>query len=300
VADSRKMSLAQRWNEYLCQQGKSEHTVRAYQQGLSHFIRWYEGVYHGDFDPSLVMPRDVRDWKRSQLAQEKASPASVNQRLVAVNSFFTWAVGNNICRENPAGEIDSVPLTPLQPKRLKTTELRRLLRAAYSHPRDYAMLEMMAGSGLRVGELLALRIGDLKFNERSGAVIVRQGKQGNYREIPLTADVRKAVLAYLKTAHPDPENPHAALWQGRQGELTQRSSVKRMLEKYARIAQITPPSPHVLRHTFATRYLAANPGDLRGLARLLGHASLNTVMIYTEPDMDTLIERMQRVDMLTE
>ncbi len=69
-----------------------------------------------------------------------------------------------------------------------------------------------------------------------------------------------------------------------------------MLVKYAHIAKIPPPSPHVLRHTFATRYLAANPDDIRGLARLLGHTTLNTVMIYREPDMDSLTNRMERVE----
>ena len=73
-----------------------------------------------------------------------------------------------------------------------------------------------------------------------------------------------------------------------------------MLEKYAHLARIKRLSPHVLRHTFATRYLTANPDDIRGLARLLGHSNLNTVMIYTEPDMDALTERLERVEALSE
>jgi site-specific recombinase XerC len=80
--------------------------------------------------------------------------------------------------------------------------------------------------------------------------------------------------------------------------LNHRSSVSRLLSKYARQADLDHVHPHVLRHTFATRYLQANPGDLRGLARLLGHANLNTVMIYTEPDMDDLAQRMERMETL--
>jgi site-specific recombinase XerD len=64
-----------------------------------------------------------------------------------------------------------------------------------------------------------------------------------------------------------------------------------MLEKYAHIAKIVPPSPHTLRHTFATRYLTANPEELRGLARLLGHSNMNTVLIYTEPDVELAMFR---------
>ena len=78
--------------------------------------------------------------------------------------------------------------------------------------------------------------------------------------------------------------------------MNHRSSVTRMLEKYAIQAGLESVNPHALRHTFATRYLNANPDDLRGLARLLGHASLNTAMVYTEPNLDDLTQRMERVE----
>ena len=70
----------------------------------------------------------------------------------------------------------------------------------------------------------------------------------------------------------------------------------RLLDKYTIAARIDSIGPHVLRHTFATRYLNANPDDLRGLAALLGHASLNTVMIYTEPTMEDLAKRMEKIE----
>ncbi|MHB8628830.1 MAG: tyrosine-type recombinase/integrase [Aggregatilineales bacterium] len=300
MTDLNITQLRQSWLNTLLQKGKSQHTITAYQNGVSHFIGWYEQTYQTCVDLKLVMPRDIRDWKGYQQSIEKAAPASINQRLVAVNRFFAWAVQSKLCSENPADDIGLTPLSVRQPQGLKGSELRRLLRAARASSRDYAMIEVLAGTGLRVSELLALHIGDLQMNERSGSVIVRQGKRDNYREIPLTADVRKAVAHYLDTEHPDSDNAQAPVWMGRRGQLTQRSSVKRMLEKYAQQAKLAPPSPHVLRHTFATRYLTANPGDIRGLARLLGHTSLNTVMIYTEPDMDTLAERMERVETVYE
>src|SRR5690606_20601578 len=87
-----------------------------------------------------------------------------------------------------------------------------------------------------------------------------------------------------------------ALWWGRDGALEHRSSITRLLDKYAIRAGIQKVTPHMLRHTFATRYLNANPDDLRGLARLLGHSSLNTVMIYTEPTLDDLNQRLERME----
>ncbi len=80
------------------------------------------------------------------------------------------------------------------------------------------------------------------------------------------------------------------------GELRHRSSILRMLNRYASQAGLGEIGPHQLRHTFATRYLDANRGDLRGLASLLGHSSLNTVMIYTEPSLEDLTHRMECLD----
>jgi len=296
MTSSTPANVLDEWVGHLQQQGKSQHTVRAYRRGLVHFGRWYEGTYGSDFAPDDVMPRDVRDWKAYQQAVEQAAPATINQRLVALTRFFRWARGQGLCRENPAEDVGNIRLEPRRPKALKKTELHKLLRAARGGRRDYAMLEVLAGTGLRVGELLELRIGDVEVGERSGKLTVRRGKHDNYREIPLTLDVRKALSAYLDEEHTDSDDPEAPLWVGPRGQLRHRSSVTRMLEKYAIRAGIESVNPHALRHTFATRYLNANPSDLRGLARLLGHTSLDTVMIYTEPSMEDLTERMERVE----
>ena len=289
-------TIQQDWLDHLRQQGKSRHTLRAYRHGLKHFGHWYEVTYGAPFAPDAVMPRDVRDWKAYQQTVEKAAPATINQRLVALTRFFRWARVQGLCRENPTEEVSNLHLEPRQPKALATTELRKLLRAARAHLRDYAMLELLAGTGLRVGELLALRVGDIEINDRSGQVTVRRGKHEHYREVPLTLDVRKALSAYLTAEHPEPDNLAAPLWVGTRGGVSHRSSVTRLLEKYAIRAGIEPVNPHALRHTFATRYLKANPSDLRGLARLLGHQSLDTVMIYTEPTMQDLTERIERIE----
>jgi site-specific recombinase XerD len=127
-------------------------------------------------------------------------------------------------------------------------------------------------------------------------VVVRRGKGGVQRRVPLTATVRRALREYQD------EQPELGegdpLWVGQRGPLRGRGSVLRMLKKYAWRAELDEKmiSPHVLRHTFATRYLAANPGDLRGLAAILGHSNLNTVLVYTYPTTDALATRMERAE----
>ncbi|NLF77805.1 MAG: tyrosine-type recombinase/integrase [Chloroflexi bacterium] len=289
--------MIEQWLQTLHQGGKSEHTVQAYRRALRHFTRWSQALYGQDFDPARIIGRDVRDWKAHQQTVEKAAPATINQRLVALASFFAWAVKQGIVPEDPTQDVNSIRLPQRQPQGLTQRDLRRLLRAVHGsgNVRDIAMLEVLVGTGLRVGELLALQVGDVEIGERSGKLTVRQSKHGGFREVPLTRDVRHALAAYLEK-HPEKDHSEAGLWTGTRGPLSNRSSVVRILDKYAYEAQIEAIRPHALRHTFATRYLAANPDDVRGLAALLGHANLNTVMIYTEPGLADLANRMERIE----
>ena len=285
------------WLTHLEAQGRSPHTRAAYRRALSHFARWHEVTY--DMPPLLsnLLPRDILDWQAHQQTVEKAKPATINQRLTALSRFLAWVQANGLISGNPAAGIAGIRPEARQPKALSKRDLRRFLRAVYAsgNQRDIAMVELLVGAGLRVSELVALRVGDVTLGERSGQVVVRRGKHRGYRTVPLTAGVRKALLSWL-TVHPQADHTDAPLWRGQRGPLTDRSAVNRMLAKYARSAGVAPFGPHVLRHTFATRYLAANPGDLRGLAALLGHSSLNTVMIYTEPRLEDLAGRMERVE----
>jgi integrase/recombinase XerC len=294
----------QAWLEQLQKDGKSQSTIKAYRRALRHFGRWSQTTYGEPFDPSQVIARDVRDWKSYQQSVEKSAPTTINQRLVAVSSFYKWAVASDLLQRNPTNDIKNIRLTKRQPKSLSDKKLRRLIRAVINsgHVRDTAIIELLAGTGIRVGELLKLQVGDVIVRDRSGWITVREGKHGNYREVPLTNVVRRALREYLKE-HPFNREGHryyqeseAPLWLGKQGAITHRSSILRIINKYTLRAGLDPIGPHVLRHTFSTLYLKVNPDDLRGLAALLGHSDLNTVMIYTEPTLDDLAERMERTE----
>jgi len=288
--------LCQAWLDDLRRRGRQPSTLAAYRASITHFRDWYVVAYHDALYPPQVMARDVRDWHTYQQQVERAAPATMNRRLVALKQFFQWMIHAYHMTDDPTTDAHTIRLGAPKLRSLEPVDARRLLRAAKAHLRDYAMLEVLLGTGIRVGELLQLQVGDVMVRDRSGLLIVRGGKQDSYRDIPLSRDVRHALLAYLERAHPDVANPRAALWVGSTGPLTQRSSVLRLLSKYALRAGLPHISPHMLRHTFATRYLAANPDDVRGLARLLGHASLDTVMIYTTPSLADLCHRMERVD----
>jgi integrase/recombinase XerC len=298
-----QIMLVETWLEHLTRQGRSLHTCKAYRRAWQHLARWYQGTYGESCDPAHLIARDIRDWKSYQQSVEKAAPSTVNQRLVAASSFYKWAMAQDYVSRDPTADASAIRLPQRQPKSLSTKQLRRLVRAVHNggSPRDVAIIEMLAGTGLRVGELLQLQVGDIMLRERSGLVTVREGKHGGYREVPLTKEVRQALVDYIES-HPTNIEDHEGnqeditpLWWGKHGPLTHRSSILRILQKYTIRAQLDPVNPHALRHTFATQYLQANPDDLRGLAALLGHSDLNTVMIYTEPTQQDLANRMERM-----
>ena len=298
MTDPTPNSVIQKWLQSLDQQGKSHLTIETYHRGVKHFAHWSTMSYGGDFDPGAIIPRDVRDWKAHQQTIEKAAPATINQRLVALSSFFRWAVKQELVHDNPTSDVNGLRLPRQQPKGVSSHNLRRLLRAVHAsgNLRDVAIIELLAGTGIRVSELLALTVGDVEVKERSGTLTVRKGKHDGFREIPLTKDIRHALTNYLEE-HPNKADPDAPMWIGLRGRLSNRSSIVRVLDKYTYAAEVEPITPHTLRHTFATRYLEANPDDLRGLAALLGHANLNTVMIYTEPRIEDLAKRMERLEL---
>ena len=180
------------------------------------------------------------------------------------------------------------------PQALTAVERDRLIRCAAKagNVRDVALLTLMARTGLRIGEVCALKRDDVTLSEREGEVLVRAGKGEKYRVVPLVREVREVrwtLGAYLDARRDDTP----PLFLGQRGPLTD-GGASEIVRKYAVQARVKC-HPHTLRHTMATLYLQDNPDDLVGLARLLGHDSLNTTMRYTLPTTEALAERMEGV-----
>jgi site-specific recombinase XerD len=267
-----KELMIERWLYDLRKEGLAENTVKSYRRGAEALLGYYV-----ETPPGAITPRDVRDWVRDQ--KEDWAPSTVNTRLSGIRAFYDWYSPEN----NPAADIPNVQEPLHRPKALKNGEFKRLLRAVRFHggTRDIAIVEFMLGTGVRVSELLNIKLKDLTINERSGSVVIREGKGGKLREIPLPLETRKALEDYLAEEHPHKRDQEAYLWQGQRGRLRDPSTISRLLDKYAYHAKIEGVSPHILRHTYAKRYLEKNPDDIRGLAQLLGHADIKTTMRYT-------------------
>lgn len=275
------------YESYLADSGKSPHTLRAYSQDLAHFAAWLEQSTGEAFDPQAVNPRDITEY-RSYLITRGRKPATVNRRLVALQRFYRWARRNGHVSDNPFDVLEGVHVKQQQgvaPKWLDQKEQNALLRAVRRKRdiRDLAIVELMLKAGLRVSELTSLKLSDVEMGKRAGRVIVRAGKGGKYREVPLSKEVRRALEAYLDIREEDGSD---RFFLGQRGPINV-PGVQYVVGKYAYQARLEDVTPHTLRHTFGKNLVDAGV-SLDQVATLLGHESLDTVMVYTRPSRQDL------------
>jgi site-specific recombinase XerD len=278
----------------LRRQEVSPATERNYAADLRAFARWFPDSTGEPFSARAVTPTDLREYKAYLRAVEQKQAATVNRRLAALRRFFVWAKGAGKIADLPTESVKGVPGAPRTPKALAKREVDRLIREAERHgnKRNLAILLTLRHTGLRVGELCNLRLGDVAISERKGQLLVRAGKGNKDRAIPLNNDVRRALAAYLEV-RPAVAGDH--LFVGQRGEPLKPQGVQQVVAKYARRAGVTEVTPHVLRHTFAKHVLDAGE-DLATVQRLLGHERLETTAIYTQPTARDLEEAVRRLE----
>lgn len=264
-------------------------TAKSYKEDLLDFSCWFSDTNGQELVASLVTSVDLREYQTYLIRTRGLKPATVNRRLAAIRSWLRW------CQEQ--GEVESLPRWPKRasevqrsPKALTKQEQDRFLRAVEREGslRDMALVGLMLFAGLRVGEVVRLRVEDIEISERKGKVVVRSGKGIKRREIPLGLDARNMIRGWASRV------PGEWLFPGQNGGHMSARSVQQMIKKYAWQAHIEPSkiTPHILRHTFATRLLREGK-DLVIVAGLLGHSRLDTTARYTRPsysDMERAVE----------
>lgn len=279
--------IIQTYSKHLQTLGKSAHTVKAYIHDLTGFAQWFAQTTGDAFDPQAIGPRDIAEY-RSYLLTRGKKPATVNRRLVALQRFYKWAQKQGHTTNNPFEVLEGIRVKQQQgiaPKWLDSHQQMALLRAVRKGKslRDLAMIELMMKTGLRVSELVDLKVTDVELGERAGRVIVREGKGGKYRDVPLSREVRYALETYLQERS---EEDSQRLFLGQRGPINV-PGVQYLVAKYAYQARLQDVTPHSLRHTFGKNLVDAGV-SLEQVAALLGHESLDTVMIYTKPSQGDL------------
>ena len=293
-------SEIQAFLQELERRGSSPHTIRNYRLDLTVFARWFEGSNGETFSAAGMTPTDVQRFKSHQQMISRLAPATINRRLATLRSFGDWAAAEGKVTANPATGVKRVETPVMAPKALSAIELNRLTRAAEKEAqqgswlaiRNLAIIQVLRYTGLRVSELCGLTRDDIHMSERKGHVIVRAGKGGKFRQVPLNAAARQALLAYHGVR---PKTLSPKTFVGRRGPLTPHG-MGAVVAKLARVAGIEDVTPHVLRHSFG-RSLLDSGADVVTVAALLGHAKLETTMIYTQPSEVDIVEAVDQLDM---
>lgn len=289
-----------RFEQELERRGVSHNTIRNYRLDLRQFATWFEITNAEAFAAAAVTPTDLRQFRSHQQAVRKFKPATVNRRLACLRTFFDWARGAGLVTANPADDVPPVESQRRAPQSLTRAELNRLTREAekdtlgdvHQGRRNLAIIQMLRFTGLRVQELCDLSMGDVEISERKGEVTVRSGKGQKFRQVPLSSEARKALGAYLEVR---PEIGHEAVFLGQRGPISSEA-VRRVVKKYAARAGVEGVTPHVFRHSFGRGLIDAGV-DLISVAALLGHAKLETTMVYTQPrpeDLAMAVDQLER------
>jgi integrase/recombinase XerD len=288
------MEPIERFVAELHRQEKSPNTTQSYRYDLVLFSRWLEGTTGAVLQADRITPTDLREYRAYLLTVEQRSPATINRRLASLRTFFQWARAEGLCQEIPTDAVKGVSSSPRAPKSLPKKDVERLIREAEQggNKRDLALLQVLRHTGIRVGELTALRTGDVTLSERKGQLVIRSGKGSKYRVVPLNADARKALSDYLAVRA---KSTSDRLFLGRRTEGLSPRAVEKTVLKYAQQARLEDVSPHTLRHTFGKSALDAGV-DLVTVSRLMGHERLETTAIYTTPsaqDLERAVEKLE-------
>jgi site-specific recombinase XerD len=317
--------------------GKAPATQRAIRSDLLQFCTWWEQTYLRPFDLMQVMERDLRAWKAFRQQDEGAAPATINRGLSTLRRLCTWAVEQRLLTENPTKEVPDIPSTPVSPRSLPDQAVDALLRATRAEPdprlrlRDEVLLALLVYAGVRIQEACDIQLRDLDL--ASGTLVVRRGKGGKARRLPLHSEVQRVLFRYLQEVRcPEGLPPvgsdqeRTPLLVGMQRAVAGRPLVPGIKTRVARqriahlgqiaatqleeaatrerdlaradqlracARQLATASPHQLRHSLARRMLKTG-AQLPEVQRMLGHSRLSTTGIYLTPSEEDIRAAVER------
>lgn len=261
--------------------GSAENTVVSYRYDLEQLADAFKSK-----DISAISRQDLKDYIAS-MGQGKYSPRSILRKISSLRDFFKFLVTENIIKENPAINLDSPKKEKRLPDFLTQEEIFSLIKAAqksdkFIFRRNGAMISLMYASGLRVSELVSLKMSAINFDKKQVFV---KGKGSRERIVPVADETIDYLTVYIDEREcflknnksdflfPSAKNPASPVT---------RDVFFRQLKDLCIVAGISPNKihPHILRHSFATFLINHNTG-LRSVQKMLGHENISTTEIYT-------------------
>lgn len=275
-------ALIDRFCDHLwLEDGLADLTLAAYRHDLKGFAAWLERERTRVLDAAL--PGDIEAYLAWRFAR-RTQPRSAARYTSALKRFYRYLLRENLVTHDPTVNLDSPKLPRSLPKSLSETEVETLLDLPDTDTdlglRDRAMLEVLYATGLRVSELVGLKLAAVSLD---AGVLRVTGKGSKERLVPLGEEAVNWIGRYLKEARPSLMQKCQCdeLFVTARGSAMTRQAFWYLIKRRASAAGLTRPlSPHTLRHAFAT-HLLNHGADLRVVQMLLGHADISTTQIYT-------------------
>lgn len=265
------------------ERGLSSNTIESYSRDLLRFADFL-----GERGLDLTLSRDEVRFFLHSLRESGLKPRSLNRIISSVRGFYKHLLREGVVESNPFSVVESPRFDKKLPPLVSREEVRSLIESAPDarkplEPagiRDRAMLELLYATGLRISELLSLKLNDV--NLESGFLITC-GKGSKERLVPVGTDAKKWLAKYLMDSRMKllKKRSSSSLFLNRSGRPLSRQGLAKILKQYSRKAGLAHPIyPHLLRHSFATHLLEGG-ADLRSVQAMLGHADISTTQIYT-------------------
>lgn len=259
------------------EKGLAANSIESYGTDLDRLSNW---AAKNDLELLNLTRQDLREWL-IDLGGEKLSENSRRRLISAVRGFYKFLMFDGHIKQNPAEDLVAPQKGVYLPRFLNQSEIEMLLAAPDTSTetglRDRAILELMYASGLRVSEVVNLKINDVDIYS---GIVTTTGKGNKTRRVPVGASAIEWLKSYVALRRKKENIEIENIFVNNNGSLMNRQAIYMSITENARKCGLEDVSPHTLRHSFAT-HLVQNNADIRSVQQMLGHADISTTQIYT-------------------
>ena len=262
----------------------SEHTIKSYTSDLKQFTSFLSSEFQIIDEINEISFQIIRTWIAS-LLEKGINPRSVNRKISTLKTYFKFLIREGELVENPMMKVVAPKSKKRLPVFIEEDQIASLLNEVqfekgFVGQRNKLIIELFYVTGIRLSELINIKISDVDFNNQSIKVL---GKRNKERIIPLSSNVVNDLNIFIEN---NQQNKY--LFTNLEGNKLYNKLVYRLVNKYiGEISSVNKKSPHILRHTFATHMLN-NGADINAIKELLGHANLSATQVYTHNTIEKL------------
>lgn len=270
------------FEKWLEAEGKSRNTIRAYTRYIKNYLKWFQDSFNIEF--TNLYRENILDYMSYLSNIKKLDGKSINAELAALNKYNDFLIEQGIQKDKVISKNDYIKVQKeyVSPATISKSEVENFRQKILENrsKRDYALVTLLAYTGMRVSEALDIKLNDINLTTKE--IIVRYGKGKKQRLVVINDKIVNAIKEYLKEREQQKHRSSEYLFISRESDRVDKSVINRFFNKYSE--KITP---HTLRHFFCS-YALKNGWSTHEVAAQVGHSNIHTTMLYTHPSRDDL------------